>query len=454
VIAWVETLHANPWLAVAAFIVAFMALLGGVIVHRRIWSPHPEITRKALHAGSGLLTLSFPFLFRDLWPVFLLTAGSAAIIAVLKFLPAVRQRLGRIVDDVKRATFGELYFPLAVAITFWLARGQSPLLYGIPMLVLTVADATGALIGLRYGLNRFDGGHKTFEGSLAFAIVAFFCVHIPLLLWSDTGRVETLMIAATLALLVMLLEGTAWRGLDNLFLPIGGYFLLRAYLPMSSVDLLPRLLVAIGLVAVILVSRRSTTLVDDSLLAGAFLCYVTWALAGWRWLVPPAILFVGYAWFSPRTVENSRRIHSVDAVLAIWVIAIMWLTLARTFHQPALIYPFTLVFACHMAIFGLSRLAHLDAAHSVARLAVAATVRAWALIFIPFLVTQGVNPTNWLLTAVAGVCIAASVAAFVSGEPNMRNTTLTLSRWVRQALSGALGSAAGWMALTAIGRVN
>ena len=29
----------------------------------------------------------------------------------------------------------------------------------------------------------------------------------------------------------------------------------------------------------------STTLEDDSLLAGAFLCYVTWALAGWRWLV-------------------------------------------------------------------------------------------------------------------------------------------------------------------------
>ncbi len=93
-------------------------------------------------------------------------------------------------------------------------------------------------------------------------------------------------------------------------------------------------------------SRRSTTLVDDSLLAGAFLCYVTWALAGWRWLVPPAILFIGYAWFSPRTAENSRRIHSVDAVLAIWIVAIAWLTLSRTLDRPALIYPFTLVFAC------------------------------------------------------------------------------------------------------------
>jgi phytol kinase len=262
------------------------------------------------------------------------------------------------------------------------------------------------------------------------------------------------MIAVTLALLVMLLEGTAWRGLDNLFLPVGGYFLLRAYLPMSSAELLPRLLVANGLVVAVLLSRRATTLVDDSLLAGAFLCYVTWALAGWRWLVPPAILFVGYAWFSPRTVENSRRIHSVDAVLAIWVMAILWLTLARTLRQPALIYPFTLVFACHMAIFGLSRLAYLDTAHSVQRLAVAATVRAWILIFVPFLITQGPTATNWLLTAIAGACIAASVAVFASGEPNMRNTTLTLSRWARQALSGALGSGAGWVALTAISRLG
>ena len=445
-------LRSQPSLAVAAFLVAFLMLLAGIVVHRRVWSPHPEVTRKALHAGSGLLTLSFPFLFDDLWPVILLTAGSAAVVAALKFLPSVQHRLGRVVDDVDRTTLGELYFPAAVAIVFWLARGQSPLLYCIPMLVLTLADATGALIGLRYGLNKFTGGHKSFEGSLAFAVVAFFCVHIPLLLWSDTGRVETLMIAVTLALLVMLLEGTAWRGLDNLFLPVGGYFLLRAYLPMTPADLLPRLLVTVGLVIAILVSRRSTTLVDDSLLAGAFLCYVTWALAGWRWLVPPTILFVGYAWFSPRTIENSRRIHSVAAVLAIWIIAILWLTLARAFELPALVYPFTLVFASHMAIFGLSRLAHIETARSVPRLAVGAIIRAWALIFLPFLITQGASVANVILTAVAAVCISLAVVTFVAAEPDMRNAALSLTRWIRQAVSGAVGSTAGWLALAALDR--
>ncbi len=75
----------------------------------------------------------------------------------LKFLPAARRRFGRVVDDVERTTLGELYFPMAVAVVFWLARGQSPLLFCVPMLVLTLADATGALIGLRYGLTRYHG---------------------------------------------------------------------------------------------------------------------------------------------------------------------------------------------------------------------------------------------------------------------------------------------------------
>ena len=76
---------------------------------------------------------------------------------------------------------------------------------------------------------------------------------------------------------------------------------------------------------------------------------------------------------SPRTPENSRRIHSVDAVLAIWAMAMVWLALARTLGRPELIYPFTLVFACHMAIFGLSRAAHRDRLRSLAQLSAAIT---------------------------------------------------------------------------------
>jgi phytol kinase len=452
VAAALETLRAHPWLAVGVFLAAFFVLLVAAIVHRRLCAPHPEVTRKALHLGSGVLTVSFPFLFQDLWPVLLLTAGSATAISALKFAPFVLRRLGRVVDEVERTTLGELYFPVAVAIVFWLALGQSPLLYCIPMLVLTLADATGALIGLRYGLTRFTGGRKTLEGSLAFAVVAFFCVHVPLLVWGTTGRLETLLIATSLALLVMLLEGSAWRGLDNLFLPIGGFFLLRAYLPLTAAELTLRLLVILALVIAVIASRRATTLVDDSLLAGAFLSYVTWAVAGWQWLVPPAILFVGYAWFSPRIETDAQRFHGVAAVLAVWVAALVWLTLSQTRGDESLVYPFTLVFACHMAIFGLSRQAHADHRRTLGALTTIAVARAWVLIFVPFLVTQGVSGSSVALALAATACILLAVAVFRATEPDMRNTSLTFARWVRQAASGGLGSAAGWLVLAAIGR--
>jgi phytol kinase len=312
-----QVLAGNTWLAIAVMLAAFLGLYGALHLYSRVGTARPESTRKMFHTGSGILTLSFPFLFHETWPVLVLTGISAAFIASIKFVPSVRRRAGGVSDRVERFTLGEIYFCVAVALLFWLARGEDPLLFVIPILVLTFADATCALVGGRYGLTPYVGANKSLEGSIAFVVVAFFCIHVPLLLFGPVGRVESLIIAITLGLLVMVLEGSAWRGLDNLFIPIGGYFLLRAYVGMDAAALLARLLVTCGLVALIVVARRRTTLGDDSLAAGAFLCYVAWALMGWAWLVGPFAILVGYRWLSPPTADNSRRMHGVAAVLSI-----------------------------------------------------------------------------------------------------------------------------------------
>ena len=248
-------LAGNTWAAMAIALGAFLVLFGGLQVYARATGARPETTRKMFHTGSGVLTLAFPFLFREMWPVLLLTGASALLVAGVKFVPALRDRFGRVANRVERTTLGEVYFPISVGLLFWLTRGSNPLLFVIPVLMLTFADATCALVGSRYGMTRYLGASKSLEGSVAFVVVAFLCVHVPLLLWSDVGRAESLLIAATLALLVMLLEGSAWRGLDNLFIPIGGYFLLRAYLPLDAAALLPRLLVTVALVVFIVLAR-------------------------------------------------------------------------------------------------------------------------------------------------------------------------------------------------------
>jgi len=445
----------GPWLAIALLMAAFLALIGALALYQRFGSPQPESVRKLLHVVSGLLTLSFPFLFSDVWPVLLLTSSSAILIAAMKWLRPVQAQLGSVVGGKDRSTLGEIYFPIAVAIVFWLSHGRSPLLFCIPIVVLTLADATGALIGIRYGRTRYVGAAKSLEGSVAFAIVAFFCIDVPLTLWSDVGRVETLLIAATLALLVMLLEGAAWRGLDNLFVPLGVFFVLRSWLDLGVEALFARFLVTVALVTVVIVLRRRSTLEDDALLAGAFLCYVTWALLGWRWLLPPAIAFAGYAWMSPRTPENSRRIHDVPAVLSVWAFAVAWLTLAHLTSDGRPLYPFTMVFAAHVAIFGASRMASDFPTRTIVGVVAEAIVKSWLMFFVPFVAVIGISMPSLLLGAAASVAIATGVLLFAGSEASratLRNTSLDLSRWIRQAASAGAASLIGWIALRMVAR--
>lgn len=441
----------NPWLATAAALVAFLVLLAAVAAYARAGGK-PEITRKLVHAGSGLLTLSFPFLFRDVWPVLLLTGASAVLVAAIKFLPVLRPRLGRVVSGVERPTLGEIYFPISVALVFLLTRGQNPLLFVIPVLVLTLADATCALVGGRYGTIRYTGANKSLEGSIAFVVVAFLCVHVPLLLWSDIGRAETLLTAATLALLVMLLEGSAWRGLDNLFIPLGGYFLLRAYLTLDAAALLTRFIMTVALVTFVVAMRRRTTLEDDSLVAGAFLCYVAWAIMGWRWLVPPIVVFVGYKWVSPRTPDNSRRMHDVPALLSVWAAAVAWLAVAHATGVAALLLPYTLVFAAHLAMFGVSRLAYQFPQRPLVMLFWRAVAASWLIVMIPFLLTAGATAANLAGAACALAAIALGTAAFLGGQTDIRNAPQTTRRWVWQAGAAGVASLAGWLIFAGVTR--
>lgn len=251
----------NPLTATSAVFGAFLALFAGLQLYAQTGRVRPEITRKLLHTGSGVLTLTFPFLFQEVWPVLFLTGAAAVLMGVVKLVPWFRTRLGGVADRVNRPTLGEIYFPLSVALLFCLTRDEHPLLFVIPVLVLTFADATCALVGGRYGRTPYHGASKTLEGSVAFSVVAFFCVHVPLLIWSDIGRTESLLISATLALLIMLIEGSSRRGLDNLLIPIGGYLLLRAYLSLDAQALLVRLIVTLGLMLLIVVSRRRARLV-------------------------------------------------------------------------------------------------------------------------------------------------------------------------------------------------
>ena len=109
----VPALVGNTWAAMSIALGAFLLLFGGLQVYARATGARPETTRKMFHTGSGVLTLAFPFLFQQTWPVLVLTGASALLVAAVKFVPALRDRFGGVANRVERTTLGEVYFPIS-----------------------------------------------------------------------------------------------------------------------------------------------------------------------------------------------------------------------------------------------------------------------------------------------------------------------------------------------------
>lgn len=336
-----------------------VAVLGGMMLGLRLWQllaqPKPEVTRKLLHVGMGMVVLSFPWLFHQTWPVVALGVISAALLGAMRWIKHLRTGVGSIVLGVERQSYGEIYYPLTVSLLFVLSGGDK-LLFSIPVLILALADAVAALIGITYGRIRYTtaDGVKSAEGSIAFFTVAFFSVHIPLLLFTDIGRAQTLLISLILGLLVMLMEAASWRGLDNLFIPLGGYALLDLYMHESTTGLLWRLGATVALVVFVMLWRRRSTLDDSSLIGSALFGYAAWMLGGWPWLAAPVCVFVIHALLWSRAATGQH--HHIFAVMSVAAAGLIWLFAYAWTHNTALFYPYNVSFAAHLAIIGVSRL--------------------------------------------------------------------------------------------------
>src|SRR6266850_929556 len=324
----------SPWAGIAIIFGAFVLLWCALAVYRKLANPNPEFLRKLLHVGMGLVTLLLPFLFDRSWPVILLASVCALALAAAKYW----KPLGAVVGGVDRESLGDIYFPISVAIIFIAAnRTSTSLIHGriilffIPILILTLADAMAALVGITYGAHRYSGieTQKSAEGSLAFFAVAFLSTHVPLLLWTDDqqmGRDKVLLISLTIGFLVMLLEGIAWRGLDNLLVPPW---------------------------------KRISSLNAAALLGAALVGYIATALGGWIWVLPPLLLFVSYNLVWPRTEIDREHSATMHSVLATNVPGLMWLlagNLARDEYALRYFWPYAITYGAHLAMIGLVRM--------------------------------------------------------------------------------------------------
>ena len=431
-------------LGMALVLGALASLFLGIRCWKSARSIHPEVARKTLHVGMGLVTLSFPWLFNRPEPVWILAAIAMAGLIGLRMARQRYEDVAGVLLGVQRKSLGEFYFIFGVAILFTLSGGEL-LLYSIPVLILTLADATAAIMGVRYGTRHYTTaeGTKTIEGSFAFFAVSFISTIVPLVLLSDISFGKAVAISATLGLLIMLLEAVALGGRDNIYLPLGAYALLRTYLFMNWVGVALCLAVAVGLVILVVLWRRRTNLDDAALLGAALTGYAAWAVGGLIWLVPPMILFLLYLIIFPvRPLESPGRL-SVHAVVSVTGAGLFWLLIQSTLKHEALFYVYTLSFSCQLGITGITALAHQYPRGSMLSHLPRAALPSWFAMFAPYVVIRGIGTPSLIQLGWGLIVTAIAYAAFFYLQPEIREDPLDTARWFRQGILGAIASALG-----------
>ncbi len=224
---------------------------------QRKFNPDPELMRKLFHVGMGLFALSFPFLIPNRLTAGLLCGATMTLLIALRRVKKLRCSYGAVLGSVARRSHGELYFAVGVTVIFCLAKNEM-LLYSIPLLVLTFADAAAALIGEHFGKHRFCviEGQKSIEGCLAFLTVATVFTYAPLVMFTEINVEDARLLSVTLGLVLTLVEALSWRGLDNLFIPIAGCLFLKNLLTRTNEELFTVTLLTVLIISALVLGQE------------------------------------------------------------------------------------------------------------------------------------------------------------------------------------------------------
>lgn len=428
--------------------------LGGLFVALRLYGllaqPHPELLRKGMHIGMGLVTLSFPWLFAQTWPVWVLAAVAITALVGVRRIRALRSTFGQVIHGVKRDSTGEICFPVAVAAVFELAQGNW-VLYVVPILLLTLADALAALIGMRYGKLHYsttEGTTKSIEGSAAFFLVAFIATEVVVLLGSDMGRAETLLVAVQVGIVVAMVEAVAWKGLDNLFVPLVTFAILHHGMWRSVPDLATRLGVLALLAAVIWARRRQTTLDTSGLVAAVLVAFVTWTIGGPAWLVAPLVAMLSYALIWPTIEGEQPPRHNAQAVLAINAAALIVLYFKTRMPDVDWLYLSVASYAIQLALIGRAGSPRPRGPQGGWTRIVTVSIIGWAIVFVPYVVMYAGALVEIVRAALALPIVLVAAIVFARRYRHVEADPWRLERWIMQGavgIGGTLLAVAPWL---------
>lgn len=303
----------------------FMAIFGMAELLRGFDLARQEVTRKFVHLGAGLVSLSFAYVFRSPWTLLIMLSGFIGIIVMGK-----RWHLMTAVHGVERQSAGDLLHPIAIFVTYLCAiKFNKPHFYAIAIAVLSVSDSLAALIGKSYGFKLYsvEEDKKSIEGSIIFFLSTFLIVHLTLLLVTDIDRTGSVLSALLIAILATAFEAVALDGADNLIVPVGTMFVLMKITRQSIPEMaFQNCLMGIIYFTTHLIARPSGKLGSSGLIGIALAGYAAWSLVTWDWYIPILLATILLAWmdvFLERPGQNNE-LHRIRPVFYTFITSFLW----------------------------------------------------------------------------------------------------------------------------------
>ncbi|PKL44407.1 MAG: hypothetical protein CVV41_07150 [Candidatus Riflebacteria bacterium HGW-Riflebacteria-1] len=339
----------------SALVVAavFLALVGVGELLRGTGSCSQEATRKFVHFTGGLVSLSFAYVFKSH-----VTVLGLGIVFILLMYTTKKLGMLQSVHGIKRKSSGDLLHPLAIYLTFTATNYfERPDFYVISIAVLSVSDALAALIGVSYGFKVYnvEEENKSIEGSFIFLLSTFLIVHLGLLLLTEVGRMECVLAALLIAVLVTCFEAISLGGADNIIIPFGTLFIIMKITTKPIPEIIMQLC-SIGMIflSTYLFGNFYGRLGDSGVIGVALAGYAAWSLVGPEWYIPVLICTILISLFDiflemPGSQDERLRVRPI---FYMFIVSFGWI-LGANFNlseERLFFIPYVVSFAAILSI--------------------------------------------------------------------------------------------------------
>jgi phytol kinase len=339
----------------SALIVAslFLALMGMGEILRGLGACSQEGTRKFVHLTGGIVSLSFAYVFTSHWTILGLCAAFVSLMLITKkfgILPSVH--------GVKRKSSGDLLHPIAIYLTFSITSYfGKPDFYLISIMVLSVSDALAAIIGTSYGFKVYsvEEEKKSLEGSFIFLLSTFLIVHLGLLLLTYVGRMECVLAALLISVLVTCFEAISLGGADNIIIPFGTLFIAMK-ITQKPIPEITFQLCSIGIIFLLtyLISAPTKRLGHSGIIGVALAGYAAWSLIGPHWYIPVLIctFLIACIDIFLEMPGNQDELIRVRPLFYMFIVSFGWILAAnfRLADEKMFFVPYIVSFAAILSI--------------------------------------------------------------------------------------------------------